>query len=138
MDEIFFLFKVPLTPEMFQMLMRWCGDDSGIAYSDMLTLMNWKWEPDVSVLDRVATVSGETSAPPETLLPPLLMSNYRTSAQTVQTVGNAPLSTGVPHGVPSIRTDLPAPKIKRVGDHTVCCIYIIITRVRTEYQPKIL
>ncbi len=112
------------------MLMRWCDDDSGVAYSDMVTLINWKWEPDNSVLDKIATVSSETSAPCETSL---LMSNYRTSSQTVQAVGDIHLSTGVSRGIPSIRTDLPAPKIKRVGDHTVR-LYIVSDR-NSEESP---
>ncbi len=51
---------------------------------------------------------------------PVLMSNYRTSSQTIKaTVGGVPTHSYRSYGVPTIRSDLPAPCIRRVSDHTV-------------------
>ena len=112
--EVCFLFNMPLTPEMLDMLIRWCSKESGVTYTDLVTLINWKSEPNQAVLDRVAANA------PEAIASPVLMSNYRTSSQMIKaTVGGVKLSTSMPHGVPTIRSDLPAPRIKRVGDHTV-------------------
>lgn len=48
------------------------------------------------------------------------MSNYRTSSQMIKaTIGGVPTHTYRAYGVPTIRSDLPAPCIKRVGDRTV-------------------
>ncbi|XP_064389897.1 EF-hand domain-containing family member B-like isoform X2 [Halichondria panicea] len=111
-DEVFFQFDVPLTPDMLDMLVRWCGGDSGVMCSDLVALINWKSEPNQSVLDRVAANIGQTTSPH-------LKSKYRTSSQKIKAiVGEVKLLTTQSHGVPTIRSDLPAPRIKRVADHT--------------------
>lgn len=56
----------------------------------------------------------------KSLSSPLLTSNYRTSSQTIKaTVGRLPTHNYRTYGVPTIRSDLPAPRIRRVGDSTV-------------------
>ena len=51
---------------------------------------------------------------------PQLMSNYHTSSEMIKaTVGGVPTRNYRTYGVPTIRSDLPAPKIRRVSDHTV-------------------
>ena len=98
---------------MLDMLVRWCGGDSGVMCSDLVALINWKSEPNQSVLDRVAANIGQTTSPH-------LKSKYRTSSQKIKAiVGEVKLLTTQSHGVPTIRSDLPAPRIKRVADHTV-------------------
>ena len=48
------------------------------------------------------------------------LSEYRSSSEVKQVVGGAPPDhTHHTFGVPTIRSDLPAPRIKRVGDNKV-------------------
>ena len=67
---------------------------------------------------------GDPTSPPTA-------SEYRSSSEVIQTVGGAPPDhTHHTFGVPTIRSDLPAPRIKRVGDSKVCvyvceCIAIV-------------
>ena len=60
------------------------------------------------------------AAADKSLSSPLLSSNYRTSSQMIKaTVGRVPTHNYRMYGVPTIRSDLPAPRIRRVGDSTV-------------------
>ena len=82
--------------------------------SDLVALINWKLKPNQSVLDRVTANIGQTTSPPH------LKPQYRTSSQKIKAiVGGVKLITIRPHGVPTVRSDIPAPSIKRVADHTV-------------------
>ena len=55
----------------------------------------------------------------KTLSSPLTY-NYHTSSQMIKaTVGGVPTHNYHTYGVPTIRSDLPAPRIRRVGDSTV-------------------
>ena len=59
---------------------------------------------------------------------PQLMSNYHTSSEMIKaTVGGVPTLNYRTYGVPTIRSDLPAPRIRRVADHTVGAILIPYT-----------
>ena len=61
-----------------------------------------------------------TSTPPPTVSPSKLKSNYLTSSQTIKAVvGGVPTQSYQVYGVPTIRSDLPAPRIRRVGERTV-------------------
>ena len=70
-----------------------------------------------------STLSGE----PEREDVPKLMSNYHTSSEMIKaTVGGVPSHNYRPYGVPTIRSDLPAPRIRRVADHTVSSLHCYI------------
>ena len=74
-------------------------------------------------------IPGDTQEAPS----PKLMSNYRTSSEMIKaTVGRTPTLNYRTYGVPTIRSDLPAPRIKRVSDHTVSSIYSIELCVYTH------
>ena len=58
-------------------------------------------------------------------IPPL--SDYRSSSEVMQVVGGAPPDhTHHTFGVPTIRSDLPAPHIRRVGDGKVCVLSVVV------------
>ena len=64
-------------------------------------------------------ISGDTQEAPS----PKLMSNYHTSSEMIKaTVGRIPTLNYRTYGVPTIRSDLPAPRIRRVSDHTVSSV----------------
>lgn len=72
---------------------------------------------------------GVASPPPVSLAP---LSEYRSSSEVTQVVGGAPPDhTHHTFGVPTIRSDLPAPRIKRVGDDKVeYCVHVQVCKVR--------
>lgn len=139
--ETCFQFNMPLTPEMLEMIIRWCTGEAGVVYSDLVTLINWKISLEQDFVDKITQQSaghahGDITSPsvvpaghslPHSTAPsPLLMTNYRTSSQMFKaTVGGVKLSNSRSHGVPTIRSDLPAPRIKRVGDHTVSIMLLL-------------
>ena len=58
---------------------------------------------------------------------PQLMSNYHTSSEMIKaTVGGVPAHNYRAYGVPTIRSDLPAPRIRRVSDHTVSSVAVML------------
>ena len=150
--ETCFQFNMPLTPEMLEMLIRWCTGGAGVVYSDLVTLINWKIPLEQQFVDKISQqlaghdhsdITSPSAVPASRTLPnstapsPLLMANYRTSSQMFKaTVGGVKLSNSRSHGVPTIRSDLPAPRIKRVGDHTVRIVYYIHLLVIQNLSPN--
>lgn len=121
--EIAFQFHVPLTFDMLDMLVRWCtrkGDAGGVVYEDMVTLMNWKYPLSDELLSQVAqytAVKSPTSTPSSKLR---VTSEFLTSSQRHRgNIGEIPTQGYRVYGVPTIRSDLPAPRIKRVADKKV-------------------
>lgn len=63
----------------------------------------------------------EDKVDPSNSQSPQLLFNYHTSSEMIKaTVGGVPTCNYRTYGVPTIRSDLPAPRIRRVSDHTVC------------------
>jgi hypothetical protein len=123
--ETCFQYNLPLTADQLSLLVRWCRSEEGegatleggVRYRDLLEMINWQHEIPTELETRVQ--QGNTpagSGVPETTSPATL-SEYRSSSEVVQVVGGAPPDhTHHTLGVPTIRSDLPAPRIKRVGD----------------------
>lgn len=121
--ELAFQFHVPLIFDILDMLVRWCtskGDTGGVVYEDLVMLMNWKYPLSEEVLAQYTAVSQET---PPTSTPSSKLrvtSEYLTSSQLHRgDIGDIPTQGYRVCGVPTIRSDLPAPRIKRVADQKV-------------------
>ena len=165
--EVAFHFRLPLTFNMLEMLMRWTttaaakdschgngdvngGNDSenakevvGVAYEDLVALMNWKYPVEEERLEEIAarrstttatttattaatataTTAEEVNEQPELIpLSKLAVSeSYKTSSQAHDKAAIGELSTQHyrTFGIPTVRSDLPAPHIKRVSDNKV-------------------
>ncbi len=123
---------------MLDMLVRWTTvkDSGGVAYQDLVILMDWTHPIPDERFSQIAQFTEDvkpqqpTSDPatPPPLDPPSKLkvsTNYMTSSQAYRaTVGELPTHGYKVYGVPTIRTDLPAPRIKRVSDK----------KVRTRYS----
>lgn len=135
-----FQFSVPLTFDMLNMLITWCTvkcveenteSNEGVAYADLVTLMDWKHSLQKDILERLAQnttavvpVSSKTKSPEEQSTDQHLKDQYKTTSQAVKaTVGNISTDNYRSFGVPTIRSDLPAPRIKRVSDMKVSSSY---------------
>ena len=150
-----FQFGLPLTSDMLEMLLHWCIHDGGegggeggptgrVAYKKFVMLLNWKVPMEIITHTKIPASSSNNNASMEATpiqgdgatctiigtVPAIemesLKSKYRTSSQCLQaTAGSIPTSHLRCYGVPTIRSDLPAPIIRRVGD----------TKVRARTDP---
>ena len=165
--ELFFQFHVPLEPEMLELLLGWCTDVEGhVAVDEMIALLNWQeeisTELDNHMRDLVGGRGGGGAITRDTRMV-VLDHSYKTSAQThssstgrIQTASKLYImhtSTYlhmVTHihmvvhctdyrsfGVPTIRSDRPAPTIRRVGDNIVSCTHTH-THVRMHARARTL
>ena len=112
---------------MLEMLARWTtkrGEAGGVAYEDLVTLINWDRDIDEEKLDQIAEYThapDHTPSAPATPLSKLdLSDSYKTSSQAYRgATGELSTRKYKTFGVPTVRTDLPAPHLKRVSDHKV-------------------
>ncbi|XP_039252366.2 EF-hand domain-containing family member B-like [Styela clava] len=121
--------NVPIEDEMLFLLMSYCGGEEGkIDYLKFANFLNWKDKmPIVSSASQTKTamdVNTKEAMPPET---PTLkkqidkaLTDHKTSSSLIG-VG----ATGALHnleyrtyGVPTVRSDLPSPSLRRVSDRT--------------------
>ena len=118
---------------MLEMLVRWTTTDprgagpGGVAYEDLAVLMNWNYPVDderlakiaeYGVADRKHPSLGESHSSLSKLH---LTETYKTSSQAYKaTTGDLSTHNYRIFGVPTIRSDLPAPRLKRISDHKVC------------------
>lgn len=127
--DIAFQFRVPLTFDMLEMLVRWTTkDEGGVAYEELVALLNWRNPLDEAKLTEIASYTTQPATPP--CKSPVtgqsspsrlkVLSDYTTSSQAYK-AGTGDISTQHyrVYGVPTIRADLAAPRIKRVGDSKV-------------------
>ncbi|XP_003388337.1 PREDICTED: EF-hand domain-containing family member B-like [Amphimedon queenslandica] len=117
--EILYQFQVPLDQDMAELLIAWSSDPEGggVVCSDLVGLMNWMEPVSVDISNRVS----ERMKEPVGLEPSkvVLSDAYRTSSGQIKaTVGSIHTNEYRTFGVPAIRSDRPAPKIKRVSDQT--------------------
>ena len=138
---------------MLDMLIRWTttGEDGsgGVAYQDLVILMDWTHPMPEEKLSQVAQYTADKplpklsvtpdpgTTPPTTPSSKLKTStNYVTSSQAYRaTVGELPTNGYRVYGVPTIRTDLPAPRLKRVSDLKVSAGYSELPLIRqSEYH----
>ena len=105
------------------MLISWCSATDtvkdAVIYEDLVELMNWKESLEIQELSN--TVQTAIAKKPLSLKL-YLLPNYKTTSQSIKgVVGPGSISTNQyrSYGVPTIRSDLPAPRIKRVSDNKV-------------------
>ena len=115
---------VPITPEMTEMLIRWCASDDAsghVLYLELLALLDWKKELSDYLCNRLIARGEAVDGSGQQDLAPILKSNYCKSSQLISAmVGVSPsLEKDRSFGVPTVRYDKPAPRIRRVGDNTV-------------------
>ena len=122
----FFHYDVPLTPDMLELLIHWCtpcGLQQQVRYPDLVGLVNWKEELSADLCTRVEQYTAPAGGPQDQIPPPpppAHLSNYLSTSQKIQaTADSIPTQNVRTFGVPTIRSDKPAPRIKRVADTTV-------------------
>ncbi|XP_065834963.1 EF-hand domain-containing family member B-like [Oscarella lobularis] len=101
-------FKLPVDDEMIRLVMDWCDADGDgqIDYDEFVSFLNWHQPipspPGRPGFTRQIDKSGN---------------DYKTSSQTINAVvGGGITQEFRTHGVPTIRSDLPAPRIRRLDD----------------------
>ena len=120
--EVCVQFNLPVEPELLEQLMDYCDLDKDglISYVEFANFLNWK-DKMPSGFERSRAEDAERSATPQRLLKQIdkAIGEHRTSASMINaTVGRYSTKEYRTYGVPTVRTDLPAPKVKRVADRT--------------------
>lgn len=121
--------NVPIEEEMLFLLMSYCGgEDGGIDYIKFANFLNWKDKMPI-VFSASQTKSGmddksKTDKIPET---PTLrkqidkaLTDHKTSSSLIGAGATGPMRRFQyrTYGVPTVRSDLPAPHLRRVSDRT--------------------
>lgn len=128
--DIAFRFRIPLTYDMLDMLIRWNieggmseGVSGGVAYENVVAMINWKCPLDKEKLATIAAYQSDhapSSDADSALSKVKTASNYKLSSQLYKsTTGDLSTHNYRIFGVPTIRTDLAAPRLKRVSDNKV-------------------
>ena len=112
-------FNLPVQPELLEQLMDYCDDDRDgqISYTEFANFMNWKDKLPSGLEQNEG--SAEKVSSPQRLLKQIdkAIGEHRTSASMINSVvGGIPTKEYRTYGVPTIRTDLPAPNIRRIDD----------------------
>jgi len=115
--EVLSQFNLPIQKELIDMLLAYCdvNQDGRIDYVEFSNFLNWK-DKMPSGLDIKVDDEGEEI---KTLQKQVDASNdtYQTSSSIINAVvGKVPTHAYRAYGVPTVRSDLPAPRIRRVGD----------------------
>lgn len=112
-------FNLPIEHALLEQMMQYCdaNGDGRIDYIEFVNFLNWKDKMPSGLPPRYVA-----SAPADMRLEKQIDSSLghnRTSSSMINaTVGGISTRDFRSYGVPTIRTDLPAPRIKRVSDHT--------------------
>ena len=117
---------------MLDMLIRWNieggvseGVAKGVAYENFVAMINWKCQ---LVKDKLATMAACHAPSPDAesaLSKGKTASNYKLSSQLYKsTTGDLSTHNYRTFGVPTIRSDLAAPRLKRVSDNKVSKLYV--------------
>lgn len=145
-DDLCFQHNVPLEVDMLDLLTKWCMvEGEMVHWPTFIDLINWKGKllPTAPLLKEKPPKEGELlthredvqnepegtsprqkpsspSAPETTTSPEKAdLRLYQTSSQMINSVvGGVPKSGYHTYGVQTIRSDRPAPRIRRVGDYT--------------------
>ena len=109
---------------MLDMLVRWTTRDGsgGVAYQDLVIIMDWAHPIPDKVLSQYTADKPHPQPPTsDPAMPPTTPSSkLKVSSQAYKaTVGELPTHGYKVYGVPTICTDLPAPRLKRVSDTKV-------------------
>lgn len=122
-----FHYDVPLLPDMVELLIHWCTPcgQQQVRYSDLVALINWKEELSADLCSRVEQYTtpplgaSQDQTPHPLPPPPQSLTNYLPTSQKIQAASDLAATHNLrTFGVPTIRSDIPAPRIKRVADTT--------------------
>lgn len=121
LHDVAFHFRVPLSLSMLEMLARWATREGCVVYEDLVMLMNWNYPLEEERLMLIAQYTADhapsTSEPDTTLSKLQVSENYMTSSQAYRAVtGDLSTLKYRTFGVPTVRSDLAAPHLKRVSD----------------------
>ena len=87
--DVLFEFRLPLEPEMIELILIWCTSDKGtVLYNDLVDLLNWMEELNQEVINRVKGSDKEmmTDLDPQNIV---LKNSYKTSSQQIKTITGA-------------------------------------------------
>ena len=87
--DVLFEFRLPLEPEMIELILIWCTSDNGtVLYNDLVDLLNWMEEVNQEVINRVKRSDKEmmTDLDPQSIV---LQNSYKTSSQQIKTITGA-------------------------------------------------
>ncbi|KAK2193405.1 hypothetical protein NP493_13g06020 [Ridgeia piscesae] len=133
LQEVLLKFNLPAEPEIVIQLMYYCDQSNTgfINYTEFSNFLNWKEQmPSGLVSDgRPADTPVDPlvpKEPPQPFEPERLqkqidhaIGDHRTSASMINAVvGGIPTKGYRTYGTPTIRSDIPAPRIRRIDDHT--------------------
>eukprot|EP00118_Oscarella_pearsei_P004229 m.17710 g.17710 ORF g.17710 m.17710 type:complete len:550 (+) comp27541_c0_seq1:45-1694(+) len=111
--EVCFQFNLPIDDDILRLLMEWCDADGDgqIDYEEFVNFLNWHQplpRSEKSTADASKRLTKQIDRKG---------SDYKTSSQMINAVvGGVPTRGYSMHGVPTVRADLPAPRIRRLGD----------------------
>jgi len=113
-------FNLPVDKELLETLLAYCDadNDGKINYNEFSNFLNWK--------DKLPPVTNVQEEDDESKDPELLhkqvdnaVVDSTTSSQMINAiVGGVSTKEWKTNGIPTIRSDLPAPRIRRIGDST--------------------
>lgn len=106
-------FSLPLKPDMLESLLKWCdaNNDGHIDYNEFANFLNWK--------DMMPSGLPDTQLTIPTLQKQIdkAIEDYRTSSSDINAVAGAVSTSGYrTYGVPTIRSDLPVPEVKKISE----------------------
>ena len=115
-------FHLPVDDYLLQDLIEYCDSDGDgkIDYLDFCNFLNWKYDKPSDKPPKEA--AAESEDPPRARQVRQIdgsLGDHKTSSSIINAIaGRTPTDGYRSFGVPTIRSDLPAPRIKRVGDYT--------------------
>ena len=112
-------FHLPVDDYLVNNLMSFCdsSDDGKIDYLDFCNFLNWKYEIPTEKVEQLTLK--EEKDPSRIRQIDGNLGDHQTSSSVINAIaGVTPTQDFRSFGVPTIRSDLPAPRIKRVGDNT--------------------
>lgn len=126
-------FSLPIDPELLEQLIVYCdaNSDSSIDYSEFANFLNWKDKMNegqmltdpasgaVKAKPEAVAAEGAELGTPEKIKKQIdqAIGGHRTSAQMINSVVGGVSTRGYrTYGVPTIRSDISAPRIKRISD----------------------
>lgn len=83
--QLMFQFRVPLEPEMIELLLGWCDDNGCINLVNMVALINWQEEVTRELDTIMSGRVGDNRSPAAVVL----QDSYKTSSQTVAATAGA-------------------------------------------------
>ncbi|EDV21053.1 uncharacterized protein TRIADDRAFT_60435 [Trichoplax adhaerens] len=126
MREICMKFNLPIERELMEELIYYCdaNNDGVIDYNEFANFLNWQDNdvPAVSARTAIIDSKAKNSASPENVFKlqkqiDKSVVDMRLSSQAINAaVGTVPTTDWRKYGVPTIRSDLPAPRVRRVAD----------------------